>query len=456
MQVSEDLSTLIGDIYDAALDATLWVSVLGKTRDFVGGHAASLLAKTTTSKTGTIHYQDGRIDEHYVRLYFEKYMKLDPCTTGQFFAEVGEPISTMDLFSCDEMLETRFYKEWVRPQGLGDFASTVLDKSPTTAALFGVFRLERHGLVDDEMRRRLRLVVPHLRRAVLVGQVIDLNTATAAGFADCLDSLTAGMFLVAATGTIVHANVSGHVMLVSGDVLRAVDGRLVASDADSDQGLQEVLAAAAKGDSAVGIRGISQPLVARPGSERYVAHVMPLTSGARRRTAKHYAAAAVLCVHKVALQAPSAPEVIAKTYNLTPTELRVLLAIVQVAGVSETRTPLASPKTRSRRICATCSTRLAPAAKPTSSGSWPGFPIRSWASDMTETEQLSHLIGDIYDAALDPALWAWHARQGALLHRRTRQRPLFSKDAANKTGNFSYYDYSIDAHYQATLLREIS
>ena len=181
--MSQDLSTLIGDIYDAALDATLWVSVLGKTRDFVGGHAASLLAKTTTSKTGTVHYQYGRIDEYYVQLYFEKYMKLDPCTTGQFFAEVGEPISTMDLFSCDELLETRFYKEWVRPQGLRDFASTVLDKSPTTAALFGVFRLERHGLVDDEMRRRLRLVVPHLRRAVLVGQVIDLNTATAATFA---------------------------------------------------------------------------------------------------------------------------------------------------------------------------------------------------------------------------------------------------------------------------------
>ena len=186
------------------------------------------------------------------------------------------------------------------------------------------------------MRRRLRLIVPHLRRAVLVGRVIDLNTATAARFADALDGLTAGMFLVAATGTIVHANTSGHVMLASGDVLRAVDGRLVASDPDSDQALQEVLAAAAKGDSAVGIRGISQSLVARPGSERYVAHVMPLTSGARRQAARYYAAAAVLFVHKVALQMPSAPEVIAKSYKLTPTELRVLLAIVQVGGVPET------------------------------------------------------------------------------------------------------------------------
>ena len=340
MHVSEDLSILIGDIYDAALDATLWASVLGKARDFVVGHSAVLFAKNASSKIGNVFYEDGRIEQHYTRSYFEKYVKLDPSTTGQFFAEVGEPISTEDLIAYDEFLETRFYKEWVQPQRLVDFATTVLDKSTTTAALFGVFRHERHGLVDDEMRRRLRLIVPHLRRAVLVGRVIDLNTATAARFADALDGLTAGMFLVAATGTIVHANTSGHAMLVSGDVLRAVEGRLVASDEDSDQGLQEVLAAAAKGDSAVGIRGISQSLVARPGSARYVAHVMPLTSGARRQAARHYAAAAVLFVHKVALQTPSAPEVIAKTYKLTPTELRVLLGIIDVGGVPEVATAL--------------------------------------------------------------------------------------------------------------------
>ena len=67
---------------------------------------------------------------------------------------------------------------------------------------------------------------------------------------------------------------------------------------------------------------------------------MPLTSGARRQAARHYAAAAVLFVHKVALQTPSAPEVIAKTYKLTPTELRVLLGIMDVGGVPEVATAL--------------------------------------------------------------------------------------------------------------------
>jgi DNA-binding CsgD family transcriptional regulator len=45
-------------------------------------------------------------------------------------------------------------------------------------------------------------------------------------------------------------------------------------------------------------------------------------------------------VHKAALEAPSPPEVIAKTFKLTPSELRVLLGIVQVGNVPETAVAL--------------------------------------------------------------------------------------------------------------------
>jgi DNA-binding CsgD family transcriptional regulator len=114
-----------------------------------------------------------------------------------------------------------------------------------------------------------------------------------------------------------------------------VGGRLVASDPRSNEALRTVLTAASRGDAAVGVAGIAQPLAARDG-ERYIAHVLPLTCGARRLAGKQYAAVAVLLVHKMVLKLPSAPEAIAKFYHLTPTELRVLLAIVRVGGVPQT------------------------------------------------------------------------------------------------------------------------
>jgi DNA-binding CsgD family transcriptional regulator len=197
-----------------------------------------------------------------------------------------------------------------------------------------VFRHERDGIVDDDARRRMRLIVPHVRRAALVGGVIDAGKVEAETFSAILDGLSSGMFLVDADAGMVHANVAGHAMLEAGGPFRVVDGRLVAADPRTDATLRTMFATAAEGDAAVGVKGIAVQLMARTG-ERYVAHVLPLTSGERRRAGMDYAAVAAVFVRKAALDVPSVPQVIAKSYRLTPTELRVLLALVEVGGVSE-------------------------------------------------------------------------------------------------------------------------
>jgi DNA-binding CsgD family transcriptional regulator len=333
MREDERLSELIGRIYDAALDSTLWVDVLGKTKNFIGGQAAALAWKDAVAKRGGLYYDDG-ISPYYRQLYFDKYIKLDPCTTGQFFAEIGDAIATADVIPYEEFLQTRFYKEWARPQGLVDGGMTLLEKSITSAAFLGLFRNECNGVIDEEARQRIRLLAPHFRRAVLIGKMIDLKTAEAASLADTLDGISAGMLLVDATGRIVHTNVAGHVMLSAADVVHTKGGRLEVNDPQADHMLADTFASAGNGDAAVGIKGVAVPLAARDG-ERYVAHVLPLTSGARRQAGTSYAAVAALFVHKAALDTPSPPEAIAKAYRLTPMELRVLLAIVEVGGVPE-------------------------------------------------------------------------------------------------------------------------
>jgi DNA-binding CsgD family transcriptional regulator len=123
-------------------------------------------------------------------------------------------------------------------------------------------------------------------------------------------------------------------MLGTGDLLRSVGGRLVAGDGQVEQSLRETAAAAANGDEVVGSASVVVPLRARD-DERYVAHMLPLTGGARRHAGEAWAAAAALFVRKAELQYPSPPEVIGKTYDLTPAELRVLLGIVEIGGVPE-------------------------------------------------------------------------------------------------------------------------
>jgi DNA-binding CsgD family transcriptional regulator/PAS domain-containing protein len=335
---SEQLSAVIGEIYDATLDPSLWIGVLPECAKFVGGSAAALFCRDTARKSCSAAYYSG-IGPRYKRLIIDKCIRADPLMMAHVFARIGEPVAISDIFPNDELRQAAAYQEWGRPQGLVDLLSVALDKSATSAALLMVFRHERDGQVDDEMRRRMRLIIPHVRRAVLIGLVIHLQTAAAATFSDTLDGISAGMLLVDASGRIVHANTSGQALLGQGSVLRAAGGKLAANDASAEQALREVFSAASRGDAAVGTKGIDVPLIAREGT-RYIAHVLPLTSGARRRAGTSYAAVAALFVHEAALQAPSPPEAIAKTYKLTPSELRVLLGIVQVGSVPETAAAL--------------------------------------------------------------------------------------------------------------------
>lgn len=344
MESARQLSQLIAEIHDAALDSSLWSEVVGKAGRFVGGAAAAIFSNGGVAGNGDVDYEFGT-DPYYRQLYFEKYLKLDPATAWHDFdlAEIGDAMAVEDLMPYPEFTQTRFYQEWARPQGIVDFVSAVLEKSAAGAALFRVFRYERDGIVDGEARRRMRLVVPHIRRALLAGRLFEMKSAEKAAF-DTLDRLSAGLCLVDATGQIVHANAACQAIFAADDFLSAADGRLVATDARIDQALRELFAAAAGGDTPIESSVTSLPLRARDGT-RYVMHVLPLASGARRPAGAPYDATAALFICKAAAEAPSAPEIIAQAYNLTPTELRVLLAIAEVGGVPEVAAALGVAET---------------------------------------------------------------------------------------------------------------
>jgi DNA-binding CsgD family transcriptional regulator len=333
MNSDENLLALIGAIYDCTLNPEAWNAVLPRIGTFVGGSAGGLFVHDSSRTNLDIVYQFAT-GADYRRLYVEKYMPLDPMAGTYFVLDVGEVFSTSTVMPHAEFLQSRFYNEWIRPQGWIDNICVYLDKTPDGHAAIALFRNEREGLADESSRERMRLLVPHLRRAVLIGKLIEFKTAEAATFADALDGLSAAMVFVDSNSRITQTNAQGRAMIADGGVLRASLGRLVAGDPDVNRALQDIVLAAGTGDAAIGIRGVAVPLVARDG-ERYVAHVLPLSSGARRGVGVNYAATAVLFVQRAALATRSPPEAIAKTYKLTPMEVRVLLAIVEVGGAPQ-------------------------------------------------------------------------------------------------------------------------
>lgn len=333
MDDSAQLSALIADIYDAVFDPALRTGALDKIADFAGGHSAGLLSKHALARGESLYCCIGH-DPESLRAYSESYPELnsvaDPLSIG-----VEQIVSTADLAPYEEFRRGRFYREWAEPHGWVDLASAVIEKSATSYTFLSVARRKASGPVDAEMRRRMALLIPHVRRALLIGKTIHYKDAEATCFTDVLDGLSAGMILIDANGRIVHANAAGNTMLAAADFLRKTAcGRLVAGDPQVNEALREILLAAGAGDAALGVKGIALPLASRNGA-RYVAHVLPMTSGARRNAGLAYNAVAALFIRKAVLETFSPSGVIGEMYNLTPTELRVLLAIVDVGGVPE-------------------------------------------------------------------------------------------------------------------------
>ncbi len=276
------LSNLIGDIYDAALDPDRWEYVLATTCKFLNGMCGGLGSFDRLSNKVNLSKYWG-YDQKYMQSYVEYYSKINVLAIASMgIVKAGDVVTNNDLMPEHEWRASRAYREWCSPQGIGDTISAVIEKTNIAEAAVSIVRRERDGLFDEEARRRMRLLFPHFRRAVLIGKVIDLHKVEAAALADALDGLASAMILVDANGRIAHTNAAAQAMLTEGRVLRKAGDKLNAVDPSADAALHDIVANAENGDAALGSRGIAVPLATRAG-ERYVAHVLPLTSGARHK-----------------------------------------------------------------------------------------------------------------------------------------------------------------------------
>ncbi len=328
---SEYFSNLVGIFYDAALNPDRWIDALEGARDYVGGQVASLYWHDSVRAIGNNYFQVGLTPE-WERAYFEKYLPLNPLQPFQVFCPIEEVHAGSEFMSFDEFSGTRFYQEWAAPQGLVDAAFANLERLPTSSVAFSIMRAERHGLVDDEVRLRMKLIVPHIRRAALISKAIDLAQVQAATFGTAMDALAAGMFLLDVAGRIVHTNAAGAQMVDVHGPVNLVNGQFKLLAREPDRLLQEALAAAAGGPMALRGKGVSLPIT--DADERdFILHMMPLDSKQRATLGADRATTFLVFIRRLDGAGAAAIAAFAERFALTKQESRVLRAVIDTGSV---------------------------------------------------------------------------------------------------------------------------
>lgn len=346
-------SDLVGDIYDVALDCRLWNDALARIRDFVGGCTAAVYVKTVGGDATIYHYSDNYITPYFRELYVGQMVKCDPTTAAQFLAEPGKPVSMNDVMPMEEFRHSRIFKNWAKPQGLMDQAVVVLDREPQDVVLAAVLRSEMQGMVDDEMLHRLGLIGPHLRRAAQIARAAYIPTSRQASLKQAVDALKTGVVFLDGAGRILHANEAAEALLGGLRSKTMIHERLGLTNRAADQQLRDLIAHAATGEANRGNRSVTIT-VNDPAGGVYLLHALPLTAGKRRQLGQDADAVVALYLRKAEFAPASVPQAIATQFNLTPSELRVLLAIVDGGGVGEAADTLglgeATVKTHLHRI----------------------------------------------------------------------------------------------------------
>ena len=328
---ASNLSELIGDIYDAALDPTLWSRALERTCSFVGGSSAALFWHDAAAERSAVLHLFNE-DPHYTQLYFSKYFPMNPLFPAATFFDAGAVYTSPDVMPFAELHKSRFYTEWLKPQGIVDAVSSNLEKSAASSSMVSIRLTESDGLADADAKRRLELLVPHFQRAVSIGRLFDQSGKIQAVLTETLDSVEAAVFLVGPNARIVFVNQAGRAMLDEGVLLHERRGLLAAMVPEASHLLRDMLVAIEKGDMAASGNGVAIPLSASPHS-RWFAHVLPLTSGDRRRTASLYSAVAAVFVRRTSPAEPLPLEALARLYKFTASEIRMLDAVMKVSGV---------------------------------------------------------------------------------------------------------------------------
>jgi len=341
----QDLSDLIGRIYDCTLDPSRWDATLDAIRTMLRTPTAQLALadlrqyRILLSKDRGM---DARMHEVAGRHLPEIQRLLEGALDSGF--SVDEPLVSSRLFLPEVRAASPVFQA-ARSMGFIDFLQIALIRSPTRVAMLTSGRQESEGVFGDREIELMRLLIPHLRRAVTISNVLDVQAIEKARMAETLDALKLGVVLANEDSRILHANRAAQEMMRDGP-LRGRDGVLRAEDGAASREIRSAIKQAARNESGIGKTGLAVRLTGEDGEAPVVAHVLPLAGGEIRSRLEPAAVAAVFVNPKV--DDAASAQAVAATFGLTPAEMRVLTRVLTGSTVAEAAADLGIAPTTAR------------------------------------------------------------------------------------------------------------
>jgi DNA-binding CsgD family transcriptional regulator len=344
----EQLSDLIGAIYDCVLENGQWEPVLDQTRELLdcANCVLSVADMPANSRralkiVGVEEPWLGRIGD-----YCRDITKLYLAAPDMHMRCLGEPFTLMGDIDKRLLNGNRYVREWGRPQGIVDSIQIFLmrDSSRNAALAFG--RHQSAGSIGRREVELLRLLAPHFRRAVSISDLVDMQDLRLLAIGNALDALATAVVLVKDDGAVLHANLAARQMFSKGGPILLRRGRLGTTSRQIGNRLAKAIRLAAKNEAGIGDHGLGIALAGK-GGEISTLHVLPLTGGeARQQFAAGAVAAVFVSEARRAFNGSLQP--VAQAFALTAAETRMLDQLMRGHTLNEAACELGIARTTAK------------------------------------------------------------------------------------------------------------
>lgn len=327
---AQELSDLIGAIYDCALDPQRWPATCRKVADLcestAGGICVHDLRHVQNDQLFVFGYQP-----EFLEKLGSQYAE-SPMAAADIVSNIGD-VSALSMERY-QLLESRFFREVLKPFGLLDMIWFPALRTGGRMASMHASRSEKVPHFQQRDVSLFKLLSPHVCRALAISDVLDIRALRSEMLEKTLDGLAAGVFLTARDGHVVYMNHAAERQIRAGNSIRLVNNRISPTDSAARAALSKAIEAAARDDADMDMSAHSVAIPYGAGGG-YVATLLPIESGQRRGILAPFAASVAVFTQDP-VHAPLMPgEAFARLHGLTGGELRVLMALSQGLGGME-------------------------------------------------------------------------------------------------------------------------
>jgi DNA-binding CsgD family transcriptional regulator len=328
MFLDSAVASLIGDVYDAALDPSSWGRALAAIAELLGAPSAFLEVRRPngrqTELIATSGLGVGSVDAHNIY-----------SAAKEIWSAEGEALPRCKPLVLSHHLQAA----QVTDAGHGPLhiIGAWLETAPEELALVSFHRHPGSAGFTAKNCSTLDAVLPHLSRALVIRSRLLGFAGRGAVEACALDTLSFGVVITQPDGRVVYANSTAERLAAEADgfSLGSDDKSLAASSAPITAKLRRLIATAARAGARPSSRAISLP---RPsGRQALIVVVMTLPPGRTGATASDEPFA-ILVVHNPELESGPIRVVLQDAFGLTPAEARIadgLASCASIEGLSE-------------------------------------------------------------------------------------------------------------------------